>query len=109
MMPEPPAQAQATPQPEPCPELVDALAVAHGHVQAAHDALQDVSARLHGERGEYWRAGCLEVCRSEAAARQALHHVRAADALVRLSIQTEPVELMKVYERPEPVDESREP
>lgn len=77
-------------------QLRAALADALDKAQSAHDALQAVSRHLVGVRGGYWVEGAVEVSRAEAAARHALSHARGAGALLRHSLETEPVELQRM-------------
>ena len=85
-----------TQAPEHDAALVAALAVAVDKAEAALDALQDVSRHLQGERGACWVAGDEEAARAEEAARRALHHARAGQALIREAIENEPIETQRM-------------
>ena len=97
-----PAQAPDAPlvaAPTPDPSLSAALAAAVERAEAALEAVEAITPLMRAARGDCWRAGDEEVERAEEAARRALHHARAAEALLRHSIATEPIKTIVVYER----------
>ena len=77
-------------------ELVKALDDALAHVGESLQLLADLRQHEQGVRGEAWAGGWQEVVTAEGQAREALHRMRCAHALLTLAIETEPLVLQRM-------------